>query len=246
MVRNTNSCKGLSARIVCVVLGLSVGTGCATTPVPMPINEQSSIVGISVTLRSLKIFTKSAMGVYFVRIDDAGLFSQESFIQSNYVDGDYAYLINAKPGRYAAVAAMYEGEASSSSTRPVGGGVDLILGLTGTVTVTTYFPSDLVETTAVTVGPSSVAFMGKFTVDRTGVFQMKDADEIQQHYFGILTQPGGIGTGLLSKHFTGSLAKEDQSEGARKKFLDHSRKRLAENGWRSALQSPVASGPPGS
>ena len=57
--------------------------------------------------------------------------------------------------------------------------------------------------------------MGKFTVDRMGVFQMKDADEIQQHYFGILTQPGGIGTGLLSKHFTGSLAKEDQSGGAR-------------------------------
>ncbi len=239
--------KPLPPRIIGVVIGLTLWSGCATTPAPMPINEQSSIIGISVKIRTLKLFSKSAMAVYFVRIDDGDPFSQESLIRSNYVDGDYAYLINAKPGRYAAVAAMNQGNASSSSSpTPVGGGVSVSAGMGATVTMTTYFPSELIETTDVTVGPSSVAFMGRFTVDRAGLRQMNEADETQQHYYRTLTQPGGVESGLLSRHYSGSGTKLDQSEGAWKSFLDHARKRLAENGWESALQSPVASGPPGS
>jgi hypothetical protein len=103
-------------------------------------------------------------------------------------------------------------------------------------TFTTYFPSDLIEMTIVTVGPSSVGFMGRFTVDRSG---LDGADEAQRHYY----QQGGFATGLFARHYKGSLAKSDQSERAWQSFLDQSRKRVSEPGWGRVLQNPVAAGP---
>jgi hypothetical protein len=69
---------------------------------------------------------------------------QQSIIRSNYVKDSRAYLLNAGPGTYVAVASMFLSPGVQRGT------------------YITYFPRDLLEYTRITVREGEVAFMGAF------------------------------------------------------------------------------------
>jgi hypothetical protein len=243
-------------------IGLFVFLGCASVPPPERTDVNASIIGIKVKIRAplMKVFGTPAEIVYFVRTDredplvqdtedplvqdTEDLLVQDTLIPSNYASGGYLYLLNAPPGRYSAVVASYTAQsAPMGSTASLGGGFSVSTSVSYSAGIMTYFPSDAIEKTLVTVEPSSVAFMGEFVLDRA--LSMNDADEAQMYYYRQVA-PGAEDRNFLLRgpHFKGSLHAWDRDEDARREFLAHTEGRLAESGWASIFQAPVASAPP--
>ena len=103
-------------RIEAVALSLLLFT-CATlsalakTPTLEPPVPSRGAIGVKV-----KLIPHSQMGyfnadaVYFVRVvDDSDRFASDSLIPSTYSKGTNVYLLNARPGRYVAVACTCQG-----------------------------------------------------------------------------------------------------------------------------------------
>ncbi|MCH9044609.1 MAG: hypothetical protein IIA40_00720 [SAR324 cluster bacterium] len=89
------------ARILTALMLLAGPASCLTAPPPA--NSDSAAIGIAVTLG---LGDSTPKLVYFVRLtDSANLIEQIEVSRSNYSRGNRAYLLNARPGRYVAVAA---------------------------------------------------------------------------------------------------------------------------------------------
>ncbi len=264
----------MSLRVLLVFVALNTALACATTPPPSPLNTESSVIGIKVNVRGFKLFSTPSERVYFVRIDEGVLLSQEGTIASNYSQDGYVYLVNAEPGRYAAVAASHSRpQPTTAPGVPVAGGghVTVTVSLTTISWDTIYFPTGLIQKTAVTVGPGAAAFMGDLVVDGSG---LGGADGAQLYYLrlvklGMLCYhppeqvipllpdaevPFGIRASGPSetacpedeggRNYKGSEHKIDQSTEAQQKFFKRSRKLMADTGWASVLQNPVRAAPP--
>jgi hypothetical protein len=76
----------------------------ACVPLPTIRDDQSAAVGISMRVHApVRLFRYRPDKVYFVTAErKEDLYTQ---VQSNYIKGDRAYLLNAPPGYYVAVAA---------------------------------------------------------------------------------------------------------------------------------------------
>jgi hypothetical protein len=203
-------------------------------PAPTPQDGASAGIGVFVKTRApIKLFTGKADSVMFVRLDgnDGSQYISTQPITSNYNKGGYIYLLNAPPGRYAAVATFQS--KASAPTAPTGGGVTVTVN-PGDTDYTTYFSRDLVEATEVTVEPGRIVFMGELIVDTSTSFE--DADDVQMHYFRLIS-PGvedrNKFLGLMSGdyHYTGSLHEVKADDEAQEKFLATTRENLAEVGW---------------
>lgn len=164
--------------------------------------------------------------IYYVPRDAHGGHRQERLRVSNAGWGrllDYSYLVNASPGRYAAVGArtdsynLDEGAQYSSSSYWL-------------------FPEDMINETIVTVESSGVTFMGEFKL--SGDLRLDDADDTQTYYSYVFTgsAPQNAVTRLLHRLGTAYLAEyqKDQSEMASQRFMEASRP-LAETGWRALI-----------
>ena len=151
---------------VSVALALLALMGCATG-LPTRSGPERGGIGISVQVRppnGLAIFTRASQRVYFVRLDgEKGPFAQDQFILSNYSAEGWVYLLDAPPGRYAAVASVF------SRLRK-----DYV----------TIFSKQLIEATAVTVSPGAMAFMGEYLLNASYGFD--DADAAQRHYLKVI------------------------------------------------------------
>jgi hypothetical protein len=188
---------------------------------------------------------------YFVRLDESETYAYDDPIRSNYRIGDYVYLFNAQPGRYAVIAAGYQRQSQGA---PMGSSVGLGGGFSMSTSVTmtssnafmAYLPKTLIDKTVVTVGPAEVAFIGKIVLDKTS---WEEADDVQLHYYHLLA-PGHEDFNFLVKAFSGqrhdagSEHELDQSQATRMRFLEHSQRKLADADWGSVFQNPVGSGPP--
>jgi hypothetical protein len=145
--------------------------GCATLPAPELLDPQRAVIGISVKTRvPLLKFPDRPDMVYFIKGDEGeDLYTQgsESLIQSNNLEGGYVYLLNAEPGRYAAVACYLEKETEQ-----------------GTYEYWTFFPEEMIKLTEVLVAPGTIAFMGEYVVDKSWGF--KDLDNAQLQYFQLI------------------------------------------------------------
>jgi len=236
---------------IVLFLGLTLSLACATMPIP-PAREspELSVIGIAVsTIPPIGWWHNQATYVYFVRLDDADDHARYEPIRSNYTRGKYVYLFNAWPGRYAVLAAGYETQSQGApigSSVGVGGGVTVSASVTPTYhnTFTAYFPSTLIDKTAVTVGQGELAFMGEIVLDIT---DWEAADDDQLHYYGLLA-PGHKDLNFLMKAFSGQrhdagIEHElDQNLAARKRFLEHSQHALADT-WEDVVLNPVGAGP---
>jgi len=214
------------------ILVALLATGCASTPIPRMEDPQASAIGIQVeTQAPVGIFSNNPDRVFFVRIDDEGGITQNQVIPSNYAIDGRIYLLNAKPGKYAAVAAFRSqaGSPFAPAAQP-GFSVSVSVGRTG---YTTYFSKELIEATTVDVGRGEIAFMGSYLVRQS--LGLTDADPTQSHYAELIapgTSKSGLGR-LLSGdyHYRGAIREAKRDEDTRTEFLRRSRDDLAEGGW---------------
>jgi hypothetical protein len=236
---------------VCAVLMAAVLYGCGPATLIKP-EPQKSALGMALTIRTPVTFLEpiggfihpTSLTVYFVRVGEgADPFAQAELIESNLVYGDYAYLLNAGPGRYAAVAAMAwhkTGENDSFGNEMMGYHI-------------IYFPKEMIERSMVSVGPDGAGFMGDFWVAQPPFGEMPEVvDEAQSHYHRILMElleaQGGVKDDApLKKRVRYQLpgiavygAKmmdiSDWSEEAGVKFLKRSVRYLMGTGWDTLMQ----------
>ena len=190
-------------------------TGCATQPIPEVTQPQSSALAIDVLVKPpMGIGSRDPVQVYFVRIEGADGLMQQSIIRSNYVKDSRAYLLNARPGTYVAVASMFLG--------PLQRG-----------TYITYFPRDVLEHTRVTVREGEAAFMGAYVLGTS--VGLDGADDVQTHYKNVIAP--GQATGVLAMSFTGTihyrgaLLERKADEQTRREVLQKAKDDLAGSGW---------------
>ena len=135
---------------------------CATTPPPAPQGPDSSVIGACVKVKQV-IGSLNTDYAYFVRLDDP----DAKPLATNYASGQYVYLFNAKPGRYALVGAGNVTEAGSQASTALGGGFGAGVGVSVKSSHNVYLPQDLIDKTTVAVGPREWAFVGEVVVERT-------------------------------------------------------------------------------
>jgi hypothetical protein len=151
---------------------------------------------------------------------------------SNYESGGYFYLLNAKPGRYVAVASFRAQSAPPAA--PAGGNGVTVSFSPGSSKYTTYFPSEMVRTTVVDVKPGEIAFMGSFIVDMT--YGLEGADPVQTFYYRLLApgdeQKNGVSKMLSGDNqYRGEVHASDHSAAAIAEFEKKSRADLETAGW---------------
>jgi hypothetical protein len=161
------------------ILSVLLITGCASTPIPKIADPQSAVVAIQIeTQAPIGIIRQNPDVVYFVKIDNEGDITQNQVIPSNFAKDGRVYFLNARPGKYAAVAAFrsQSGVPFASAPQP-GVSASVTIGATG---YTTYFSKELIESTRVDVAPGALAFMGSYIVRQS--VGLSDAEAIQNHY----------------------------------------------------------------
>lgn len=194
------------------LLMLALITSCVTLPKNLrtPDNTESAVIGISIRTVTLKIFKNKQNIVYFVRLEDD---ADDSVIGSrvlpaNFVKGEYAYLVNARPGRYVAVASVFFQTENSYNS---------------------LFDREIIKSTATEVGPGEFAFMGEIQVENRlkSLYQNieRHGDKEQLHYFNLL-RPVMYGT-----FYTGSLINADQTLRAEQNFLAVARDHFKDSEW---------------
>ena len=145
-------------------LSLSLLAGlaaCASAPAPKPTTTRSAALAMSVRI----VFPREgeygrATKVFFVRLEedsDPGMVGR--LLDSKHVQGGICYLLDAAPGRYAAVACA---EKRNGWTRYA------------------YFPRELIEKTIVEVGPRGTASLGSCRLEVVGISAR--GDDAQEHY----------------------------------------------------------------
>jgi hypothetical protein len=205
---------------VSLALAVFALAGCATG-LPARSGPERGGIGISINVRpsiGLPIFTRESQRVYFVRVDgEKGLFTQDHVILSNYFADGWVYLLDALPGRYAAVASV-----SSKQGRD-----DVIV-----------FPEQLIEATVVTVSPGAMAFMGEYLVKAS--YGVDNADVAQRHYLKIIRPSAIIGiTATLPTNvmfYKGSALQAQRDRATEMRFFSTAAGHLQGTEWNGLLE----------
>jgi hypothetical protein len=175
----------------------------------VPENKESSIIGISVKTITLSIFRNKAEVVYFVKLDEKDENNiGNKIIATNYARGDYAYLINAKPGKYAAVASLFFQTEESYNT---------------------FFDAAAIQASIVEVGPNQVVYAGDLVIEN----QMKNlyqnieqnGDKSQLHYYSILK------SFMYGTFYCGTPIKTGNTKEAQGDFLTKTRTYFKDTEW---------------
>lgn len=136
------------------------------------------------------IGTIPAGQIHFAKIDDGEDASRAGVVvPSNFSSKDQVFLLNAEPGRYAAVAAVFVSRGAAQ------------------VPVSVFLSRQIIEKTTVIVSPGQMAYLGDVKV-RTSR-NMDDADPAQTHYWRLLKGlPGALMGGGTLDTFTKDAASE--------------------------------------
>jgi len=208
------------------VLAGAVGlAACAGTPQGVPDRlAQTSPQGAALVI-DVRIKVPMGSGapdpvqVFFAKIDNADGLMQQTIVRSNHVKDGRAYLLNARPGTYVAVASVF-----------------INPGL-GARTYTTYFSRAAVECTKLAVGEGEVAAMGSCLLGTSTGFDR--ADDVQAHYKNVIAP--GQATGVLAMgfggpvHYLGSLTECRADVQGRKDVLNKARGDLAGSAWATLI-----------
>lgn len=208
---------------VSVLIGIFLSGCAAHQPIPELSLPESSGVSIDIKLKQISLFSNKPDLIYFARIDGEGGLLQEQIRRSNYSKDGRAYLLNARPGTYVAVAAFFT----------AGGGPYV-----ATHSYTTYFSKEMVEQTKVLIGANDFVFMGSYVVDQS--IGLAGADAVQTHYQDVIA-PGAITTGFfqllsLDHHYRGTLLERKSDEQTRNEFFRNAKEDLAGSGWVGRLK----------
>ena len=192
---------------------------------PAPDSERG---GIAVTVRGrFPLGQKApAVQVYFVRLgEDVDMHSAESVVPSNFSKKKQVYLLNAKPGRYVAVAARLAD-----------------LGTLGGEYVV-FFDRAAIPRTEIEVTPGRIAFMGDLLVD----LKVK-IHEDQTHYLR-LVEPEAANMGFMGRAlsreymYRGDLIEFDRTAATEAAFWTLAQGKIFASApdWRARVEQQVAS-----
>ena len=171
-----------------------------------------------------------AVQVYFVRLgEDVDMYAAESIVPSDFSKGKQVYLLNAKPGRYVAVAAQLGGMGAAGGEYVV------------------FFDRAMIPQTEIEVTPGRITFMGDLSVDLK--VKMSKADEAQMHYFR-LVEPAAARTGFTARAlageyvYPGELIELDRTAETEKAFWALARGKIFDRApdWSAWIEPQVASG----
>jgi hypothetical protein len=202
----------------CIFMALAVCNACSTLPPPPPHGLDSSAVAICIDERApWSLFASMSNHLLFVRLDGGPTDSvvRDSFIPSNFCRGDYFYLLNAPPGRYAVVGSFNVDRPSKYYI---------------------FYDEKLVRQTEVSVAPGSFAFIGEFVVHTTT--GLKGADPVQRHYYK-LSHPQGGGVDLINPYdlcYGGYLKEVQRDDEAHARFEREASSHFAESDWAAILK----------
>ena len=218
--------------LITIVLG-----GCATPqPIPELSQPQSSGLGIDVTLSApIGLFKARPDQVYFAKIDGEDGLLQQQIIRSNYSKDGRAYLLNVRPGTYAAIGAFFSRAGIPAGPPSPGFSVSVATGRSG---YTTYFSTELVERTKVIVRENDFVFMGSYMVDQS--VGLEGADGVQTHYKNVIAPGAATGTFLMGLsgdvHYRGALLEHKNDEQTRNEFFRNAKEDLAGSAWATRLK----------
>ena len=166
-----------------------------------PIDAKAVAVGISMRLKQPLMGSFLMHGAYFVRLDEKeDILKQDRVIISTNLKYGHIYLLNAQPGRYAIVAAMFPR------------GIYLL-------------PKRLVEQTVTTVAPGTVGYLGEYEVETSYLGPDGGDDDVEQYYFKLLgPQPRDLGRRLAVRLLKGGRDVQREQE-----FLRITNEKLLEN-----------------
>ena len=234
--------------VLSVVVAVST-LACATTsgPAPAHVDPSSSAIAIYIDARApIALFSSDFDEVFFANLKRPGdSVTQTNLIPSNFACDGYYYLMYAPPGTYVAVA-CYDVDVDSrdqfGETIDMGGGVTVVLGkeVVDYSYFTVFFDEEMVRLTELTTEPGTISYMGNYLIQMS--VGVKDADEVQYHYFQLLHPEGSSGwfaDGLGGEHnYRGRLKEAHYDEQAEEKFLQEARAHLAETEWDRMLIQP--------
>ena len=197
-------------------------TACATPQKPPEMmGAQPAGIGISISILFVLV-EKGPEAVYFVKVSGRdNVLSPYPAIRSNYVKGSNAYLLNAEPGLYAAVAASYS-DVIAPVALPSTGGVTVTGG--GVIGRVLYFPEDLIRKTIADVKPGAISYLGTYEINVPWSVGFRDADRAQQHYRSQF-QTGYVSTLQATEK---KSARDATSE---KDFFQRARDDFSESDW---------------
>ena len=164
----------LECRPWCLVALLSAGSAAAAAAADPPLappDPERGRIGVSIHVRQgLAKLEVAAWNVFFVRLEEGGdpLRGSEA-VGADHVNEGRLYLLNVRPGRYAAVSCEHRGVAGHRGR------------------YTFYFSEELIQASQLTVEAGEVAFLGRLVV-KTGLRSglIKKADPAQAHYFKLI------------------------------------------------------------
>jgi hypothetical protein len=173
-----------------------------------------------------------ASGVYFVwLVEDGDMLTAESVVPSNYSKGKNVYLLNAKPGRYVAVACKLEHALQGT-------------GMLGTV----VFSMNDIPRTKIDVGPGGLVFMGD--IDAGSSTKIKDADAAEAHYLRMIAptaaREGSFIRAMDGNYaYTGTFKAIDQTDAGATAFWSEAGEKhfKGEEAWRNFIVSSARARP---
>lgn len=153
---------------------------CASTPPPAPAGPASCVVAVALATRAdREPHEGRPRTAYFVKLGEGGdAAAQPVLLRSDYEKDGILYLMNAAPGRYAAVACY-------------GKGMDRQW--------TAYFPEDMIRATEREVPEGKAVLLGSYDVDLRSI--ATEGDAAQQHYLRVI-HPGWATRSAALKLFT--------------------------------------------
>lgn len=168
----------------------------------------------------LAVGSNPIRGAYFVKLDDTSdHLVKDRVIFSEVASDNYIYLLNAAPGRYAVVAvSVYYRYARS----------------------TCLLPKAIVQQTIANVGPGTVGYLGDFLVDTVFFAGETENDEVERHYFNLLSAQGLIRKPVFSANL---LSSTRNREGERRfwQVTDHGLLAGFRSGWSSWIREQLGS-----
>ena len=195
-------------------------------PLPQPDPERGSI---GVTIRAIppaKIGKMTAIQVYFVRLAEGGdVLDAEYVIPSNYSKKKQVYFLNAKPGRYIAVAAKLSGGGAGFK-------------------YDAFFSIETLPKMEVTVVPGKLVFMGDFLLNTST--KMKEADRAQSLFYRLIL-PDAARQGFMGRAFRGkapytaTLKSVDKEAETEREFWSLARQKIfkKEPAWQEFVQKQL-------
>lgn len=183
-----------------------------------PVDANAVVVGLSMKVKEL-LWSSPIEGAYFIRLEEKEDILKQDRPMLAIFNGSYAYLVNAQPGRYAAVAILYPCRLFDKCFIPP-------------------LPKSLIEQTITTVAPGTVGYLGDYEIERSG--NARDSgDDVAQYYFHLFSARPSVGNVHLSLALPLKSVRDEQSTQHFLKLTDE--KLLDKRGgkWSSWIQEQL-------